>query len=119
MIDMKCSPQDTDASVIRIYTASNFIAPGFRMGWPAGRKRFMERIAQHMMVSSHGLSNMTGMLIERILDAWGDAGFDKHIRDLQLTYCKRAALISNALEEHLVRIWFHLFLHSLLHDSLY
>jgi len=94
---------DTDCRVVRMDTASKFIGPGFRTGWLVGHKRFMERVAQHAMVSSQGVSSMSGIMIEKMLEAWGHEGFEQHIRVLQLNYCRRAELICRALEDHMVR----------------
>ena len=36
-----------------------------------------------------------------MLNAWGPAGFDRHIRGMQREYAERAAVIHAAAEEHL------------------
>lgn len=33
------------------------------------------------------------MAIAEILDAWGEEGFEAHVRDMQREYCQRAATI--------------------------
>ena len=39
--------------------------------------------------------------MSEILNAWGPAGFDRHICSMQSEYAHRAAVIQSAAEEHL------------------
>ena len=85
---------DVDGRVIRIDTLSKIIAPGMRLGWISARAAFIEKFNILQECTNQAPSGLSQSIFLGLINHWGERGFDDHIRQMQLHYCKqRNALI--------------------------
>ncbi len=90
---------DEDGIVIYAGSFSKVIAPGMRVGFTAAPKA----ILQKMVVCKQGDDVHTNILAQMICNAlMTDYDFDAHLENLRTIYRKRAELMMELIETHLV-----------------
>lgn len=92
---------DSEGLVLRLDTFSKVLAPGFRLGWVSGAKKFVEAYEKLAYVSSQNGSSLSMVCVSAILQHWGPEGFECHLRSLQLALRKRCRALLRACEKHL------------------
>jgi len=92
---------DTDGRVIRLDTASKFLAPGFRLGWATGSKDLM---AKWTVLSETTTWSVSGVLQDAFLSVMRDMGNDglhRHLQEMQFIYAQRCGFATAACQRHL------------------
>ncbi|CAE8629352.1 unnamed protein product [Polarella glacialis] len=92
---------DSDGRVLRLDSFSKTLAPGFRLGWATGAKPLIDRYNMLAYASSQNGCSLSMMLLGKMLEAWGDAGFEAHLRKLQSALRSRCDALVAAAEAHL------------------
>lgn len=92
---------DVDGRVLRLDSFSKFLAPGFRIGWVSGARALTSKYNSLAYASSQNGSSMSMMLLGKMLEAWGTAGFEAHLCKLQAALRDRCDAMLAAVEEHL------------------
>ena len=80
---------DVDGRVIRIDTLSKIIAPGMRLGWISAQVPFIEKFNILQECTTQSPSGLSQSIFLGLINHWGEHGFDDHIRQMQLHYCKQ------------------------------
>jgi len=92
---------DTDGRVIRTDSFSKIMAPGFRTGWISAAKPFRDCLSLYMLSSTMGTCSMTANMLYELLTAWGDSGFEAHLKNLQTEYGLKSRTIMKGFDEHM------------------
>ena len=83
---------DIDGRVVRVDTLSKCVAPGMRAGWICAPAGVIAVLRVALVSSSMGPSGHSMMVAHALTQAWGHAGFDAHLRSVQvrlLMHCWR------------------------------
>jgi 2-aminoadipate transaminase len=84
--------------VLQAGTFSKIFCPGFRMGWAAGPAEIISRL----VVAKQNSDQCSGALGQRMLEEYGRGGhMDRQLVDSRALYARRAALMGQALTEHM------------------
>ena len=94
---------DARGIVLRIDTFSKALCPGFRLGWVTGSRELVAAYDALAFVSSQHGSSLALAVLGRVLEHWGEAGFDRHVRALQAGLAARCRALLAALDAHRVR----------------
>jgi DNA-binding transcriptional MocR family regulator len=81
---------DTESRVIRVDTFSKLLGPGYRIGWVTCHPLLALKIGQSIQGQSVGASTFSMAMISKILQSWGESGFDSFLRHTQKIYRGRA-----------------------------
>ncbi|OMH83800.1 Aromatic amino acid aminotransferase [Zancudomyces culisetae] len=93
---------DVDGRVVRMDTFSKLITPNTRIGWITGQDYFIDAILKSTESTVQQASGFSQGLISKLLnDEWKDAGFEEHIRFLQVDYISKRNCMLNAMEKYL------------------
>ncbi|EIE19767.1 PLP-dependent transferase [Coccomyxa subellipsoidea C-169] len=92
---------DVDGRVVRMDSFSKVLAPGMRLGWVTAAPKLIEKIIYHLQGVHIGANSFIQVVVAEMLDAWGEAGFEAHVRAMQTEYAQRAAVVQAAAERHL------------------
>ncbi|CAL8471435.1 g10977 [Coccomyxa elongata] len=92
---------DVDGRVVRLDSFSKVLAPGTRVGWVTAAPSLIEKIIFHLQGVHVGPNSFTQVVIAEMLEAWGDQGFEAHVRAMQAEYGERASVIQTAAQRHL------------------
>lgn len=87
---------DLDGRVIRVDTFSKFLAPGVRLGWVTARSDVIEKLTSALQTHTVGPCSLSQTVVASTLAAWGDAGLDAHLRQIQAEYSRRCAVLCRA-----------------------
>ncbi|CAG7831592.1 unnamed protein product [Allacma fusca] len=98
---------DTSCRVIRLESFSKVFSSGIRVGFAFGPKpiiRQLELLTQHTVLHCSSLSQV---IVHRILEQWGPAGFTEHTKKVKAFYRNRRNLMVSAAEKHLtgLAVW--------------
>eukprot|EP00884_Botryococcus_braunii_P000742 jgi/Botrbrau1/10669/Bobra.53_2s0024.1 len=92
---------DTDGRVIRLDSFAKVLVPGLRLGWVTAAPAVIEKLVYYLHGISLGAPAMSQVIVSELLEHWGEAGFDAHVRKVQSEYSRRAKLICKAAEKSL------------------
>lgn len=92
---------DVDCRVIRVDTFSKFLAPGVRLGWVTARSDLIEKLTSALQTHTVGPCSLSQTVVAATLAAWGDAGLDAHLRQIQAEYSRRCAVLCRAASREL------------------
>jgi len=92
---------DVDGRVIRVDTFSKFLAPGVRLGWVTARSDVIEKLTSALQTHTVGPCSLSQTVVASTLAAWGDAGLDAHLRQIQAEYSRRCAVLCRAAGKEL------------------
>ncbi|KAL3159334.1 hypothetical protein ABBQ32_011286 [Trebouxia sp. C0010 RCD-2024] len=92
---------DTDGRVVRLDSFAKFLAPGFRLGWLTAHPHFVDKFTYHMHGTALGPCSTTQVMLAELVQHWGSAGLDRHLKSLQTVYKRRALLMHTAAKQHL------------------
>ena len=74
---------DTEGRVVRVETMSKCVAPGMRLGWLAAPQSTLAVLRGALVSSTMGPSGHASLAATALTQAWGQTGFDTHVRQLQ------------------------------------
>lgn len=77
---------DEDGRVLRADSFSKCIAAGFRLGILSGPTPLLEKIQMHVGISIEHTSNLSQIAFNKLLDHWGQDGFDENVRNVGAFY---------------------------------
>lgn len=84
--------------VVSLNSFSKTLGPGLRLGWFAGPKAVLSRVAASgFLRSGGGLNPFVAALVGELL---ADGRFSEHVRHLRRVYAERAGALGAALREH-------------------
>ena len=89
---------DVDGRVIRIDTLSKTIAPGMRLGWISACTPFIEKFNILQECTNQAPSGLSQSIFLGLVNHWGEDGFDDHIRQMQLHYCKQRNVLIKEIQ---------------------
>lgn len=92
---------DTQGLVLRVDTFAKLLGPGFRLGWVSGPPALVNKLALHAAAVSVGACSTTQVVLHELLQAWGDAGFEAFVAQLQRQYRRQAQAAHAAATAHL------------------
>jgi len=92
---------DFDGRVLRFDSMSKLISSGIRIGFTTGPKPLMERLGYHVQATNLHNSGLSQILTQKLLDHWGEAGFDLHATRVAEFYTQRRDVLLSAAERHL------------------
>jgi DNA-binding transcriptional MocR family regulator len=92
---------DVDCRVIRVDTFSKFLAPGVRLGWVTARSDLIEKLTSALQTHTVGPCSLSQTVVASTLAAWGEAGLDAHLRQIQAEYARRCAVLCRAASKEL------------------
>lgn len=92
---------DTDGRVLRFDSFSKVLSSGLRIGWATGHPALLNRIQLHSQVSSLHTSGISQMLVAKLLEQWGAAGWASHVSSVQSLYRERRDKFAALLDQHL------------------
>jgi aromatic amino acid aminotransferase I len=92
---------DIDCRVIRVDTFSKFLAPGVRLGWVTARSDVIEKLTSALQTHTVGPCSLSQTVVASTLAAWGEAGLDAHLRQIQAEYARRCAVLCRAAAREL------------------
>ena len=92
---------DIDCRVIRVDTFAKFLAPGLRLGWVTARGDVIEKLTAAIHAHTVGPCGLSQAVVSSMLQAWGPTGLDKHLHNIQRTYCYRCGVLVYAANKYL------------------
>eukprot|EP00891_Asterochloris_glomerata_P003670 jgi/Astpho2/3670/fgenesh1_pg.00059_%23_23_t len=92
---------DTAGRVVRLDSFAKFLAPGYRVGWLTAAEHFTEKFTYQIHGTALGPCSTTQVMIAVMMQHWGNVGLDKHLKDIQGQYRRRAGLMHTAAQKHL------------------
>lgn len=92
---------DTDGRVLRFDSMSKLISSGIRIGFTTGPKPLMERLSYHVQATNLHNSGVSQLLTQKLLEHWGEAGFDLHASRVAKFYMQRRDILLLAAGRHL------------------
>ncbi|EFJ42431.1 hypothetical protein VOLCADRAFT_119422 [Volvox carteri f. nagariensis] len=75
--------------------------PGYRLGWITAPQPLVAKLATWVQASTVGPCSAAQVLVGKLLQQWGLAGFQAHVGRLQALYAARAAAAHAAAVSHL------------------
>lgn len=91
---------DTEGRVLRLDSFSKVIAPGTRMSWIVGQKRFIERLLRLHEVSSQNVCGFSTAIVYGLLSKWGHEGYLSWLNNLSSVYSQARDVACDAIYEH-------------------
>lgn len=92
---------DVDGRVIRSDSLSKVVSSGLRLGWISGAEAFIQRLILHHQASCLHTSSLVQMLVFRLVEHWGDDGFEKHVISVSDFYKDRRDFMESCLSKYL------------------
>ncbi|OLP94637.1 Aromatic amino acid aminotransferase C56E4.03 [Symbiodinium microadriaticum] len=92
---------DHKGMVFRLESFAKMLAPGFRLGWVTGPKRFIEAYEKLCYISTQQGSSLAMVCLASLLSQWGRDGLQAQLRCLQLGLRRRCRALLRACEAHL------------------
>lgn len=92
---------DIDGRVIRVDSFAKFLAPGLRLGWVTARTDVIDKLTSALQTHTVGPCSLSQTVVASALAAWGDAGLDRHLRQIQAEYARRCAVLCCAASREL------------------
>ncbi|CAE7833550.1 unnamed protein product [Symbiodinium sp. CCMP2592] len=92
---------DHKGLVFRLESFAKMLAPGFRLGWVTGPKRFIEAYEKLCYISTQQGSSLAMVCLASLLSQWGRDGLQAQLRSLQLGLRRRCRALLRACEAHL------------------
>lgn len=90
---------DVDGRVLRLDSVSKTLAPGSRVGWISGQKRFLERLVRYHEVSIQCPSGFATSLLNGLFQRWGQSGYLDWLIGLRAEYTNRRDVAVDSLHE--------------------
>lgn len=95
---------DRDQRVIRVDSMSKFMAPGMRLGWVTARADVIAKLTSALHAHTVGPCSLSQAVAGALLEAWGDAGLEAHLRRVQGEYARRCAITLAAADRELAGV---------------
>ncbi|KAL6776906.1 hypothetical protein ACKKBF_B03955 [Auxenochlorella protothecoides x Auxenochlorella symbiontica] len=92
---------DVDGRVLRLDSASKFLAPGLRLAWLTCHPRLAEVAACAVQTQTLGACGVAQAMAAALLSSWGEAGLHDHLSHVQRIYAERAEAMHAAAQRHL------------------
>ncbi|XP_042858690.1 kynurenine/alpha-aminoadipate aminotransferase, mitochondrial-like [Penaeus japonicus] len=92
---------DTEGRVLRFDSFSKIIASGLRVGWVTGPQPLIRKINLHKGASVISSASMSQVVVNELLEMWGDEGLRKHVREVRRFYHTQRDAMLLAAEKHL------------------
>lgn len=92
---------DVEGRVLRMDSFSKILSSGLRLGVATGPAPLVERLNLHAQATSLHSSGLSQMVAARLLETWGAAGWDEHVRATSLFYMRRRDAFLRAADERL------------------
>lgn len=92
---------DVDGRVLRFDSFSKVLSSGMRVGFVSGPKSFVHQLDLTSQATNIHSSGIPQAMVAKLMQTWGQAGWDKHVRDTKLFYLKRRDFYLAKVEEHL------------------
>jgi len=92
---------DVQGRVLRFDSFSKILAGGLRLGWATGPVPLIQKMELHQQAWALHTSGMSQVIAFRVLEQWGNEGFDAHVRKIQEFYKQRKVTLVSLLEKHL------------------
>ena len=89
---------DVDRRVVRLETGAKLFAPGFRVGWLTASSALVAKMWELSEITTWSQSGVAQAALGAVLGAWGEEGYDAHVRALQAEYTRRRDLFGGALD---------------------
>ncbi|XP_023930181.1 kynurenine/alpha-aminoadipate aminotransferase, mitochondrial-like [Lingula anatina] len=77
---------DTDGRVMRADSFSKTVSPGLRLGILSGPAPLVDKIVAHIGSTQEHSSNLSQVALLMALKAWGQDGFQEHVKKIQSVY---------------------------------
>lgn len=92
---------DTDARVIRFDSFSKVLSAGMRLGFITAHKKWLNRFDLVTQATNLHTSSLTQMMASKLLAAYGEDGWNKHVDKVADFYGQRRDLFKTLLLRHL------------------
>eukprot|EP00299_Pterocystis_sp_00344_P016788 c841_g1_i1.p1 GENE.c841_g1_i1~~c841_g1_i1.p1 ORF type:complete len:439 (+),score=98.77 c841_g1_i1:115-1317(+) len=80
---------DRDGRVLRFDSFSKVFSSGLRLGWVTGPPELINPIRLHQQVSTMQASTLCQVITAKLLQRWGNDGFQHHVNTIQSFYRSR------------------------------
>ncbi|KAL9646146.1 hypothetical protein ABK040_008023 [Willaertia magna] len=87
--------------VLRLDSFSKVFSGGLRVGFCTGPNALIEQLVLSIQAQTLHSSNISQMLIYKVLEGWGLAGFKKHVNYIQQFYKKKRDDLAECVEKYL------------------
>jgi kynurenine/2-aminoadipate aminotransferase len=77
---------DTEHRVVRFDSLSKILSAGFRIGWVTAPKPIVNQIQLHQQATALHVSGISQLLVDRVLDSWGEEGWENHVNSVRDFY---------------------------------
>lgn len=91
---------DTEGRVLRLDSFSKSFAPGCRLGWVVGPPSLIKRVYYHAEESTMHPSGYSQLMVYKVLEQWGSAGWMNWLDNLTKEYKERRDLMLAGLEPY-------------------
>lgn len=92
---------DTDGRVLRFDSMSKVISSGLRVGFVTGPAPLVEKLNFHIEGTNLHNSGVSQIILQKILEAWGEEGFNAHCQNVANFYCQRRDSLAAAADKYL------------------
>eukprot|EP00040_Diaphanoeca_grandis_P013028 m.65915 g.65915 ORF g.65915 m.65915 type:complete len:449 (+) comp23618_c0_seq2:179-1525(+) len=92
---------DTDARVLRFDSFSKILSSGMRVGTVTGPQTLVQQLCLHTQAVNLHPSGLSQMAVYKLLQHWGEEGFEAHIDFVQSFYLKQRNHFLKSAEKHL------------------
>jgi aspartate/methionine/tyrosine aminotransferase len=108
---------DTEKRVIRFDSMSKVLSSGIRIGFATGPNGLMDQLSLHNQATNLHTSGVSQMLVFKLFDMWGEAGWLEHTNKVALFYQQRRDAFMHYAAKHLTgkATWVHAHTHTHTH----
>jgi kynurenine/2-aminoadipate aminotransferase len=92
---------DSDGRVVRFDSFSKVISSGLRIGFATGPAPLIEKLNFHIQATNLHNSGVSQVMLHKILDGWGEEGFNVHCERVAKFYCQRRDALVSAANKYL------------------
>lgn len=92
---------DTDGRVLRFDSMSKVISSGLRIGFATGPSPLIEKLNFHIQATNLHNSGVSQVILQKILEKWGEEGLNEHCKQVADFYCQRRDVLLTAANKHL------------------
>lgn len=97
---------DVDGRVIRLDSFSKILSSGLRVGFCTGPEKLIRSLELCLQASILHTASISQVLVNGVLENWGEEGFNEHVNRVKGFYRRRRDLMITAAEKHLTGINF-------------
>lgn len=92
---------DSDGRVLRFDSFSKVISSGLRIGFVTGPAPLIEKLNFHIQATNLHNSGVSQVILQKVLEEWGEDGFNVHCQRVAEFYCKRRDAVVAAANKYL------------------